>query len=356
MYPKLHINPAVVTQNVRAVVDLCAQHGLSVLGVSKGVCCVPQIAQAMLRGGVMGIGDSRVDNLMKIQDLSCEKWLIRIPGMSDARRVVRYADASLNSEVDTIRALNDAAAEQGKTHKVLVMYDLGDLREGYVDRNELLRACDMCMDLPNIKLAGIGANLNCLSFVQPDTQKMQELVEVANAVKVEYGLGEDFIVSGGNSASLHQIMTEGLPAGVNNMRLGESLLFGKERATYTYLPGTRRDAFVIETEVIEIKRKPSMPWGTIGPDSYGAVHTFEDHGPQTRAIVTGGNQDMDVEVMEPQDPRIKILASSCDHTVLDVTECAQDYPVGSTVRLLCGYHAALRATTSAYVEQVIATE
>lgn len=353
MYPKLYIDPVKVAANTRAVVEICAEHGLSVLGVSKGICCVPQVAQAMVDGGVCGIGDSRVDNLIKIKGLSIPKWLIRIPGISDAERVVKYADASLNSEVATIRALNDAAAKQGKVHKVLAMYDLGDLREGYVNRDELLEACDVCMELPNIELAGVGANLNCLSFVQPDAAKMQELVDVANLAKQKHGLGDDFIVSGGNSASLHQIMTEGLPAGINNMRLGESLLFGKERATYTYLPGTQRDAFVIETEVIELKRKPSMPWGTIGPDSYGVVHRFEDCGPQVRGIVTGGNQDMDVEVMEPEDARIKILASSCDHTVLDLTACAEDYPVGSTVRLVCGYHAALRATTSAYVEQAI---
>ncbi len=353
MYPKLYIDPAKVAANTRAVVEICAEHGLSVLGVSKGVCCVPQVAQAMVDGGVCGIGDSRVDNLIKIQNLDVPKWLIRIPGISDAERVVRYADASLNSEVATIRALNDAAAAQGKVHKVLVMYDLGDLREGYVGRDELLQACDLCMKLPSIQLAGVGANLNCLSFVQPDAAKMQELVDVANLVKKKHGLGDDFIVSGGNSASLHQIITEGLPAGINNMRLGESLLFGKERATYTYLPGTMRDAFVVETEVIELKRKPSMPWGTIGPDSYGVVHEFEDCGEQVRGIVTGGNQDMDVEVMEPEDPRIKILASSCDHTVLDLSACAEEYPVGSTVRLVCGYHAALRATTSGYVEQVI---
>ena len=71
-----------------------------------------------------------------------------------------------------------------------------------------------------------------------------------------------------------------------------------------------------------------------------------------RAIVTGGSQDFDIGVMEPQDKRVKVIASSCDHTVLDVTACASDYPVGSTVRLVCGYHATLHAYTSEFVQKV----
>lgn len=352
MYPKLLIDAKKVEENVRAVVALCAEHGLRVVGVTKDTCCDPAVARAFVAGGVSAIADSRVDNLLRIQDLPVEKWLIRIPAPSDAERIVRCCDLSLNSEGATIKALDAAAREAGLVHKVVLMYDLGDLREGFVDADELLAAAKLCMELSHISLAGVGANLNCLSFVQPDAGKMAELVRVADLVKNRYDLGDDFIVSGGNSASIHMMMSEGLPAGITDLRLGESLLFGKERACYQFLPGTQRDAFVIETEVVESKRKPSKPWGTIGPDSYGVIHEFEDVGEQVRAIVTGGSQDFDIEVMEPQDPRIKVIASSCDHTVLDMTACADDYPVGSTVRLVCGYHATLHAYTSEFVEKV----
>lgn len=352
MYPKLHVDTAKVAANVRTIVALCAEHGLDVVGVSKCVTADPAVAAAFVEGGVSAIGDSRVENLMRIADLPVEKWLIRTPAPSDADRIVRYADLSLNSEETTLRALDAAAGRQGRVHKVILMYDLGDLREGYARRGELMDAAALCMELPHLQLAGIGANLNCLSFVQPDRAKMEELADAARELRERYNLGDDFIVSGGNSASLHQMLSGEMPAGITGLRLGESLLVGKERACYRYLPGTSRDAFVIETEVVESKLKPSLPWGTIGPDSYGVVHSFEDCGPQQRAIVTGGNQDFDVEVMEPLDPRIRIVGSSCDHTVLDITACADDYPVGSTVRLVCGYHAILRAFTSAYVEKV----
>lgn len=352
MYPKLYVDTAKITANVRSVVALCAAHGLKVVGVSKCVTADAAVAAAFIEGGVSAIGDSRVENLMRIAELPAEKWLIRTPSPADAARIVRYADLSLNSEPATLRALSAAAVQQGRTHKVVLMYDLGDLREGFVSREELMDAAQLCMELPGLQLAGVGANLNCLSFVQPDRAKMEELADTAAAMRHRWGLGDDFIVTGGNSASLHMLMEEGFPAGITDLRLGESLLIGKERACYSYLPGTFRDAFVIETEVVESKLKPSMPWGTIGPDSYGRVHSFEDRGPMQRAIVTGGNQDFDVEVMQPLDPRVRVVASSCDHTVLDVTDCAQDYPVGATVRLECGYHAILRAFTSSYVEKV----
>ncbi len=352
MYPKLIINAKKVENNTRVVVDLCASHGLKVVGVSKDVCCDPVIARAMVAGGVAAIGDSRIDNLMRIQDLDIPKWLVRTPSPADAQRIVRYSDLSLNSELYTIRALGAAACEAGRVHKVVLMYDLGDLREGYVDEQELVDAAIECERIDGIELAGVGANLNCLSFIQPDAAKMEQLVRVAQTVKERCGKGDDFIVSGGNSASIHMMTSEGLPPQVTDLRLGESLLFGKERATYTFLEGTANDAFVIESEVVECKRKPSKPWGTVGPDSYGVIHEFEDVGPQVRAIVTGGSQDFDIAVMEPQDPRVKVVASSCDHTVLDVTACAADYPVGSTVRLVCGYHATLHAYTSEFVQKV----
>ena len=352
MYPRLLIDAKKVQDNTRSVVELCASHGLKVVGVSKDVCCDPVIARAMLAGGVAAIGDSRIENLMRISELPVEKWLIRTPSPSDADRIVHYSDLSLNSELATVRVLAAAAREAGRVHKVVLMYDLGDLREGYIDADELIDAAVQCDELDGIELAGIGANLNCLSFVQPDAAKMAELVRVAQIVKERCGKGEDFIVSGGNSASIHLMTTQGLPAQITDLRLGESLLFGKERACYTFLPGTTNDAFVIETEVVECKRKPSKPQGTVGPDSYGVIHSFEDVGQQVRAIVIGGSQDFDIGVMEPQDKRVKVIASSCDHTVLDVTACAGDYSVGSTVRLVCGYHATLHAYTSEFVQKV----
>ena len=143
MYPKLYVDTAKITANVRSVVALCAAHGLKVVGVSKCVTADPAVAAAFIEGGVSAIGDSRVENLMRIAELPAEKWLIRTPSPADAARIVRYADLSLNSESATLRALSEAAVQQGRTHKVVLMYDLGDLREGFVSREELMDAAQL---------------------------------------------------------------------------------------------------------------------------------------------------------------------------------------------------------------------
>lgn len=352
MYPRLIIDTGKVAHNVRTVTALCAEHGVDVVGITKDVNCDPRIARIFAENGCAALGDSRIDSLRKIEDLNLPKWLIRTPSPSDAERVVRYADVSLNSEVSTLRLLDAACARQGiESHGIVLMYDLGDLRDGIVNRDELLEAAQVAEELAHLQLVGVAANLTCLSFVQPSTQKLEELVSVVGQLKERHGC-ERLWVSGGNSATLDLLMRGGVPAGVNGLRLGESLLFGRERATYQYLPNTHNDAFIIEAEVVEAKLKPSMPWGTIGPDSYGVVHTFKDRGPRVRAILSVGNQDIDTEVMWPVDERLEIVGSSCDHTVVDVTCAAEDYPVGSVVRLRCGYHAVLRAFTSPYVEKV----
>ena len=56
--------------------------------------------------------------------------MIREPMISEADDVVRYCSLSLNSEWAVLSALNAAALRQQKPHKVLLMAEIGDLREG----------------------------------------------------------------------------------------------------------------------------------------------------------------------------------------------------------------------------------
>ncbi|MDD6483033.1 MAG: alanine/ornithine racemase family PLP-dependent enzyme [Clostridiales bacterium] len=345
-YPCLYIDLKKITENVKTMAALCAEHGIEITAVSKVFCGEPEIVKAYLRGGVRRVGDARVQNLMKIRALECEKWLIRTPQPSMAEEVVKYADVSLNSEISVLDALNKAAAKQGKIHKVVLMYDLGDLREGFIDEEEFARGAEFAKNASHLELYGTGTNLTCFSFVHPDTEKLSELLRVAHKY------GADKVISGGNSATVDLMLKGGIPAGVNLLRLGESLLFGRERAHYKYLPNTKNDAFILEAELVEVKNKPSMPWGHFGVDSYGNAPKFEDKGIRKRGIAALGKQDTDVETMWPIDDEIEIIGTSSDHLVMDLTECERDYKVGDTVRLRLGYYASLRAFTSPYVEKI----
>ena len=245
MYPRLKIYLKRIEENTRVVRQLCAGHGIRVMGVTKACCGAPELAEAYLAGGLAMIGDSRVANLKKLKNIEAEKWLIRPPMLSEIEDLVCYADVSLQSEMETVRAINKECEKQRKRHKIILMMDLGDIREGYVDEEELIAAAVETEKLSHVDLYGIGTNLTCFSFIQADEEKMECLAEMRR--KVENAAGHTLeIVSGGNSAALHLMMRGGICEGVDNFRLGESLLFGKERSRYTFLPGTRNDGFILE--------------------------------------------------------------------------------------------------------------
>ena len=385
MYPRVTVDLQKITHNVRHMISLCGSYGIEILGVTKVFAGERPIAKAMTDGGLKMLGDSRVSNICKYADLPVEKWLIRMPMISEAAEVVRHCDVSLNSELSTLKALNQAALEQGCVHKVVLMVDLGDLREGCFDEDDLACCAEYASDAEGLELYGLGTNLTCFSFVQPDTEKLTQLTMLAERYHA------DTYISGGNSATIQLMLrgkkrtsepagiraeyrgwsnpvtlsahtaeglaaaedpADGIPAGVNSLRLGESVLFGRERAGYTYLEGMYNDAFTIEAEVIECKKKPSMPIGTIGINSYGQRPTFTDRGIRTRAICAMGRQDVDQETMWPMDPGCEILGASSDHFIVDITDSEKEYAVGDVMKFRLGYFAAMRAFTSMYVEKV----
>ena len=352
MYPRVLVNLPHLRENVKAVKELCARRGIQITGVTKVFCGDPRIAAAYLDGGLTMLGDSRVDNLKRLKDLPAEKWLIRPPMPCEVEDLAEYGDASLNSEWEVIQAVAACAARKGKRHKVILMADLGDIREGYVDYDELLRTAEQVDKLPGAELYGLGTNLTCFSFIQPDTEKLSQLAGLARRAGEAAGRALP-IVSGGNSATIDLMLRGGIPAGVNDLRLGESLLFGKERAKYQYLPGTHRDVFTIECQIVELKDKPSLPWGEVGVDSYGHRATFTDRGPcRRKAVCALGKQDFDLETTTPVDPGVVMLGASSDHLMLDVTDSARNYRVGDAVSLQLGYFSTMRAFTSEYVEKV----
>ena len=348
MYPKVSVDTKKLLENVKTVYELCDRHHIQITAVTKMFGGDPRLAQVFLDGGVKILGDSRIQNLERMENLKAEKWLIRIPMPSEAVNVVRYADVSLNSELETIRVLQAEAKKQHKVHKIILMADLGDIREGYVDYHQLLRTAAEIVKMDSLLLYGVGTNLTCFSFVHPDTEKLKHLELLSKAV-IAAGGGD--VVSGGNSATIDLMLHDGIPQGVNNLRLGEALLFGKERAHYRYLNQTCSDAFILQAEIVEIKDKPSRPWGEIGVNSYGKKPVFVDRGERTRAICAIGRQDVDTGTMEPLDPGIILLGASSDHLILDVSDSLNTYRIGDIVRFKLGYFAAMRAFTSQYVQK-----
>lgn len=349
MYPKLTVDIDKIKSNVKSVVALCASFGVDVCGVTKAVCGDERIVQAYIEGGVTSLGDSRLSSIARYKDAALPKLLIRIPQVHEVRDVVETADVSVNTEIATLEALERACEESSiAKHGIMLMVDLGDLREGIIDEKEFEHAVSYITGSKHLYLYGVGANLNCLSFILPDEIKMRELVRFAEKAR-NLSCESDFVVSGGNSTNLNLMSFGGMPAGINSLRLGESLLFGRERASYRYLDGTVSDAFKLQATILELKNKPSAPWGVSGVDSYGNKHVFEDKGIRRRALLAFGHQDIDTEVIWPLDDGISIIDSSSDYTVVDITDAGGRYEVGDLIEFRCGYHAVARAFSSPYI-------
>lgn len=351
-YPKVEIDLEKIRHNTNILVNLCKQYGIEVAGVTKAFCGEPKIAKAFVDGGISYLADSRIENLIKLKDFKIPKLLLRLPMISEAKEVVEYADVSLNSEIETIKALSVVCKEKKKAHKIILMFDLGDLREGYFDEQELFNAIEEIIKLEGIEIIGLGTNLTCYGGVIPREDNLGRLVKIANKVKEKFNL-DIKIISGGNSSSLHLLIDGKKINGINSLRLGESLLLGRETAFGKRIDNTYDDAFQLIVEIIEIKNKPSVPIGEIGMDAFGKVPTFVDKGCRKRIICAIGKQDVEIDSIIPLDEDISILGGSSDHLILDGTDSKINYRVGDKVRFKLTYAGILRTMTSEYVKKEI---
>jgi predicted amino acid racemase len=329
---------------------MCRRSGIHVAGVTKVFRSHPMIARAMVAGGIDVVADSRIENLKRLGDIKLPKLLLRLPMISQAAEVVEYADISLNSEIETIRALSEQAGFKNKTHKVILMFDLGDLREGIIDPSEMLRTVEEALQLERIIVAGVGTNLTCYGGVIPTKDNLGRLVELKRTIEKSFDIDLD-IVSGGNSSSLHLVQEGTMPDGINQLRLGESIVLGRETAYGHRIVGTYDDCFKLIAEIIEIKDKPSIPTGELGLDSFGNTPSFVDKGIRKRAICAIGKQDVNPESIIPDDGDIVILGASSDHLILDVTESQCAYKMGDFVSFKLTYGGILSSMTSEYISK-----
>jgi predicted amino acid racemase len=250
--------------------ELYGQKGISLMGVSKAVLGEPSIVEAMIQGGVKFIADSRIENIekMKTAGISTQFVLLRTP-LSQAESVVKSADISLNTELDTLKKLSYYAKVHNKNHQVIVMIELGDLREGILpcDLSQFIRKA---LSLSHIKIVGIGCNLACYGGVKPAEKTCMNYLNFLTVIEKEFHLGLT-IISGGNSANYEWYKSSKDVGNINNLRLGESILLGLETVNRKGIPGLHTGAFQLVAEVIESKKKPSLPFGEIGQDAFGNV-------------------------------------------------------------------------------------
>jgi len=302
--------------------------------------------------GIRHFADSRIQNLKAIKDKypDVKTLQLRLPMACEVDELVIYADCSLNSEISTIKLVDEAAKKAGKVHEIILMVDVGDLREGIMFDSDYKSFVKEIVNLENVKLVGIGTNVTCYGSVIPTKDTIQTLVDIRDALEQEFNIKMP-VISGGNSSSLYLHFEGIMPKGVTNLRIGDAFMSGVEAAYSKEIPNMHHDVFQLEAQIIEIKDKPSYPIGELGVNAFGEVVEYEDVGAHTRAIVAIGRQDVSQDDIVPLDESITLLGSSSDHLILEVPK--GKYEVGDTISFKLKYGGVLSLFTSKYVEKHI---
>ncbi len=344
--PRIEISLSKIRHNARILSERYGRQGIELMGVSKAILGDPAIAQAMVQGGVKFIADSRLENIEKLRASQLETQFVLLrTALSQAEAVVAHVDISLNTELETLKELSHYAQSTNKIHQVIIMVELGDLREGVLP-GDLLQFLQRTLRLSHLKVVGIGCNLACYGGIKPDLAKMQELSQLATALEHKLHIQLQ-IVSGGNSANDEWAQSTPEVGRVNNLRLGESILLGRETVYGKTIAGLKTDAFELFAEVIESKLKPSLPFGQSCPNAFGEMPVFRDQGMQQRAILALGRQD--VSISDLRSDAVELLGSSSDHIILHSNQ--EPLVLGSTVKFQLNYGGVLAAMTSPFIRK-----
>lgn len=347
--PRIEINLNKIAHNARILKNLYSSKGISMMCCTKVVCGDTKIAEVLIESGIKTLADSRISNIIKIYNakINAQLVLLRTPLISQAELVVKYADISLNSEISVIKKLSKYAQKYNSIHKIILMVELGDLREGIMP-SDLEDTIEEVIAMKGIEITGIGANLTCFGGIEPDDEKMKQLSLIVKDIREKFNLTLE-VVSGGNSANYNWFISTKDVGEINNLRLGESVFMGCETLYSKPIPELFTDAFTLITEVIESKIKPSIPYGTIHKDAFGNIPKFHNRGLIRRAIIGVGLQDVLVSGLTPV-LDIEILGATSDHVIIDCKNT--ELKVGNEVKFNLNYGALLAAMTSSYVTRI----
>ena len=349
MYPRVNINLEHYHHNIKFLYNkLTTLDELFV--VTKAYSAYGPIIDKLYEIGIRHYADSRIQNLKSIKEKypDVTTLQLRLPMASEISELVKYANRSLNSELSTIKLIDEECQRTNKTHDIILMIDVGDLREGIMFDSDYVSFAKEIIKFEHVNLIGVGFNVTCYGSVIPTQETLKQLIAICNDIEEQLNIKLP-VISGGNSSSLDLALKDGLPKEITNLRVGDAFLSGMEAAHSTLIPEMYHDIFELEAQIIEIKEKPSYPIGELGVNAFGEVVEYEDVGIHTRAIIAIGRQDVSQDDLIPQDKDIKILGSSSDHLILEVK--AGKYQVGDTLKFSLKYGGILSLFTSKYVHK-----
>ena len=348
--PRLEINLEKVATNIRILKEFYKTKGIDICAVTKVVCGNLEIAEVLVENGITLLADSKVLNLKKMSKgrINAQFLLIGTPKLSEAKEIVKYAKVSLNSELEVMRRLSYFALKRKTIHQVILMVELGDLREGILPEN-IEGIVKEILTLKGIELIGLGTNLACFGGIQPTQEKMDELTFISEAIEKKIDL-KLRCISGGNSANYDWFNSTTNVGRINQLRIGESIFLGCDPLDRNPILKLNRNVFTLVAEVTEVKVKPSVPYGKKGQNAFGHTEVFKDQGMMERVILGIGLQDVAISGLTPY-MNIEVLGGGSDHTLINPK--GNRLKVGDELRFNLNYASLLSAMTSPYVHKTI---
>lgn len=336
--------------------ELFRKHQIGWGSVSKLLCGYKPYLQELLNLGMNQIHDSRVSNLKAVKQLNpeIETVYIKPPAKRAIKSIVKYADISLNTELATIQLLSEEAQRQNKIHKVFIMIELGDLREGIMGET-LMEFYEKVFQLKSINIVGLGTNLSCLNGILPNADKLIQLSLYKQLIETKFNRSIP-LVSGGTSVTIPLLDMHQIPKGINHFRVGETLFRGNNLLEENRYPGMKEDVFILYAEIIELVKKPIVPSGMAGLNAQGDTPDYEksDLTKTTyRAILDIGLLDIDTKHMSPVEKKIKLGGASSDMIVVDLGSRKPKYKVGDLISFSLTYMGILSVMNSKYIDKRI---
>lgn len=350
-YPILEIDYSKIFHNASQMKSICDKYNISLSGVIKGVNGTVEVAKAFHEANHKHLASSRLRELKIIaeSELDIPLMMIRIPMISEVDEMIKYVDISVHSELKTIQAVEKACAISNKKHKVILMMDLGDLREGYYFEKDLIETAEFIeKHMTHVELHGIGTNLSCYGSVMPTKENMSRLADIALSVEKIIGRELD-IISGGATTSIPLLLEGNMPKKINNLRIGEGILLAVDLQDFHNIDMSDfyQDSITLKGEIIEIKTKDSYPVGKLSIDAFGNKPTYYDIGKRKRALLAIGKKDIGThEKLIPINEGIKIIGSSSDHLIIDIEDANENYKIGDIITFRLYYPAMLYSSQS----------
>ncbi len=301
------------------------------------------------------LGDSRLTNLRAIKEINPDlvTMYIKPPAPKLVENIIKYCDISLNTSYSTIEMLDFEAGKQNKKHKIIVMIEMGELREGIV-RDDILEFYDKIFHLKNIDIIGIGTNLGCMYGVEPTYDKLIQLSLYKNLIDAKFGINLP-LISGGTSITLPLIERKKVPSAINHFRIGEAALLGVSPLDGKKFLNLSTNTIEFSAEILEISKKEVVPDGIIGEGNIGHTASFDKNEIREsyRCIVDFGQLDVDVNNITPKDKGINFVGTTSDMTVYDLGSKNSNYKMGGQLHFRPNYTSIARLMNSRYMAKKI---